>query len=134
MRDLSIGQVAAKTGLNASAIRYYEMMGIVPKPYRLNGRRVFDEKWLNNLGFTMLALDAGFRIAEIQQMMAEPPDTPPSTLFKTMADDKIAELDAQIKHIEQMKKLLNMVSSCGCESVEYCGELALNKLYRQKND
>lgn len=125
MKDFTIGNVALRSGLAASTIRYYESMGIVPKPYRQNGRRLYDEKWMNNLGFTMLALDAGFSIAEVKQMLPQQANQPPSEILKHMADQKINELDAQIKQIEQMKKLLNMVSSCGCGSIEECGELAL---------
>lgn len=128
MKDMTIGAVAQRSGLAASTLRYYEKMDIVPKPYRLNGRRLYDEKWMNNLGFTMLALDAGFSIAELRNMLADQTSHEPLGLLKNMADDKITELDEKIKQIEQMKSLLNMVSSCGCGSLEKCGELALKKM------
>lgn len=134
MKDFSIGQVARRTGLAPSAIRYYESMGIVPKPYRLNGRRLYDEKWMNNLGFTMLALDAGFRIGEIQKIMEKQKTDAPSHFLKSLTDHKIDELNAQIKQIEQTKILLKMVSSCGCNSIEQCGELALKNNVCNAND
>lgn len=125
MKDFTIGHVATRTGLAASTIRYYETMGIVPKPYRVNGRRVYDEKWMNNLGFTILALESGFSIAEVKNMLPQTTGQPPSKVLNQMADDKIVELDEQIKKIERRKALLKMVSTCGCCSIEKCGELML---------
>lgn len=134
MKDLTIGQVATRTGLAASAIRYYERMGIVPKPYRLNGRRLYDEKWMNSLGFTMLTLNAGFRIGEIQKIMELQKADAPSRFLKSLVDQKIEELDEQMKQIKQTKKLLKMVSSCGCNSIEQCGELALKNTICGQDD
>lgn len=127
MTDFNIGEVAQRTGLAASAIRYYERMGIVPKPYRLNGRRLYDDKWMNALGFTMLVLDAGFSIREVQKIMLAQKNDAPSQFLNKLADQKIKRLDAEIQQIEQTKTLLKMVSSCGCDSIEQCGELALKK-------
>ncbi|MBL1240516.1 MAG: MerR family transcriptional regulator [OCS116 cluster bacterium] len=127
MKDFGIGEVAARTGLATSAIRYYERMCIVPKPYRLNGRRLYDDKWMNALGFTMLVLDAGFSIREIQKITQAQKTDAPSAFLNRLADQKMNQLDEQIKQIEQTKTLLKMVSSCGCNSIEQCGELALNK-------
>lgn len=114
MKDFTIGEVATRTGLAASAIRFYERMGIVPKPYRLNGRRLHDDKWMNNLGFAMLVLDAGFSIREIQDIMQTQKNDALSQFLNSLADQKINQLDKEMKQIEQTKTLLKMVSSCGC--------------------
>lgn len=125
MKDFTIGEVAKRTGLAASAIRYYESVGIVPKPYRHNGRRLYDDKWMNKLGFTLLTLEAGFSIAEIHKIMVKQQTDVPSQFLKSLTDQKVDELNEQIKTIERTKTLLKMVSSCGCSSIEQCEELSL---------
>ena len=43
MKELTIGEVARRAGVHTSAIRYYESVGLLPPPKRLNGRRRYDE-------------------------------------------------------------------------------------------
>src|SRR5262245_7921784 len=69
MTTLSIGQVASRASVRASAIRYYESEGLLPKPARKGGRRVYDASVLDHLLFVRLALQAGFRIGEIKPMV-----------------------------------------------------------------
>ena len=69
MTGLSIGQVARHSGLRASAIRYYESEGLIPKAARKSGRRVYDADILDHSLFVRLAFGAGFRIGEIKPIV-----------------------------------------------------------------
>src|SRR5262245_50052618 len=69
--DMLIGEVAERTGLATSAIRYYEQRGLIPRARRVAGRRQFDEKDLAPLLVVQLAIDAGFTLAETRQLVSE---------------------------------------------------------------
>ena len=66
MKFLTIGQLARASGTAASAIRYYESVGVLPTPKRLNGRRVYDEVALELLRAISVAKAAGFTIRELR--------------------------------------------------------------------
>ncbi len=63
---LTIGEVAQRAGLRASAIRYYEDIGVLPVPERVyGGHRRYSERVFQRLAFIQLAQQAGFSMAEI---------------------------------------------------------------------
>src|SRR5581483_11140669 len=66
MEELTIGEVARRTGLQTSAIRYYESVGVLPPSRRVNERRRYDSSIFQRLGIIQLARQAGFRISELQ--------------------------------------------------------------------
>ena len=65
MDDLAIGDVARRAGIRPSALRYYESIGLLPQPRRVNGRRRYDESTVRMLKLIQLAQGAGFTVAEI---------------------------------------------------------------------
>ena len=69
MGGLSIGNVSARAGVRASAIRYYERLGLLPEPERAGGRRRYDESILEWLSLIALARESGFTIGEIKQLV-----------------------------------------------------------------
>lgn len=127
MVDFAIGEVVKRTGLAASAIRYYESVGVVPKPNRKNGRRVYDENWMKRLGIVLLAQEVGFSIKEIRQLVHQFAMTksPPSKRWQKVAKEKLDELAAQKQHIQQMQQLLEKLLLCSCPTIEDCGDIAL---------
>ena len=61
---LTIGEVAKKAGLRASAIRFYEKIGLLPKPVRFGGQRRYDPSVLGRLAVLQRAIDCGFTLEE----------------------------------------------------------------------
>lgn len=119
--QLSIGDVATQAGLQPSALRYYESIGLLPEPSRTNGRRHYDSDILQRLSVIQLAKNAGFSIAEIQTLLhGFEPDTPPSARWRVLAAEKLKEVDALIQRAEAMKKLLTAGLDCGCLRFEDC--------------
>ncbi len=122
MSGLTIGDLAARTGLAVSAIRHYETFGIV-KPARTDaGHRRYGRADLRRLSFAMISQRLGFSLAEIAGSMAHLPDhTAPSqadwgrisTAFRTRIDARIAEL-------ETLRDRLDGCIGCGCLSLETC--------------
>lgn len=130
MKEFTIGEVANRTGLAASAIRYYESAGVVPSPPRVSGRRVYNDNWMKWLGIVLLAQEAGFSIEEIRHLVQRfPKKKPPSNRWQKAAGKKIQEIDEKLIRLKKMQELLTMLSTCSCSTLEDCGAAALQYLY-----
>ncbi len=120
---ISIGEVAKRAGIAASAIRYYESEGLLPKAARRAGRRVYDEAILDQLLFIELSKRSGFTIAEIRKLVSGfAGNTPPGRRWRALAEEKLEALDQRIEEARAMKKLLLTVSDCHCPSFRDCAE------------
>lgn len=119
---LSIGEIAARTGLAVSAIRYYEDEGLV-RPWRnASGQRRFERADLRRLSFVMIAQRFGFSIAEIRaEMVALPRHRAPSKADWTrMSKAFAARLDARIARLTDLRDRLDGCIGCGCLSLKAC--------------
>lgn len=118
---LSIGAVAERAGLQASAIRYWERLGLLPKPARDGGRRRYDPGVLDLLAAIEVAKAAGFSLREIKHLFRGfDSRTRPSERWRRMATAKLEELDAMAARIEGMRALLERGLDCGCLTLEDC--------------
>jgi MerR family redox-sensitive transcriptional activator SoxR len=123
MKKRTIGQIAAQAGTPASTIRYYEQIGLLPAPGRVNGQRRYEDGIAQKLGVIRMAQQAGFTIAEIQSLLHDfPDDAPPSTRWQRLAQQKLAELDEQMRSLQAMKALLEQTLQCQCETLEECAK------------
>ncbi len=121
MQKLTIGDIARSAGVQTSAIRYYERIGLLPPAQRVNSKRRYDASAIQKLNVIRLAQRAGFSIAEIQTLLHEfPHDIPPSARWQSLASRKIVELDAQMNEIQAMKILLEQTLRCQCATLEDC--------------
>src|SRR5215212_9042009 len=124
MEELVIGEVARQAGIRPSALRYYESIGLMPAPRRVNGRRRYDEGTVQMLRVVQLAQRAGFSVAEIQTLLhGFAPDTPPAARWQPLARAKLRELDEQIARAEAMKQILQTGLNCGCLRLEDCATI-----------
>lgn len=127
MAELSIGKVAGRAGIAASAIRYYEAEGLIPRADRRSGRRVYGEEILERLALIDLAKRAGFSVAEIKRLLGGfTRRTPPGERWRSMAARKIEELDARIEEAQRMKRVLGVVTGCECPSFDDCSRAMLS--------
>jgi MerR family redox-sensitive transcriptional activator SoxR len=120
---MTISEVGRQVGLRASAIRYYEQIGILERARRVSGQRRYDQAVLYRLAVVRRAQDAGFTLDEIRQLFfGFSQSTPVSQRWKKIAERKLVELDARMEQIQSMRKLLKRLESCcECETVERCG-------------
>jgi MerR family redox-sensitive transcriptional activator SoxR len=114
---MTIGELAKRTGLRASAIRYYERTGLLPKPVRSSGKRRYDTAVLDRIAVLERAKFCGFTLAEITTLFND--QGRHSTKWRRLAEKKIAELDATLERIGAMKDLLGR--KCQCASADECG-------------
>ena len=133
MATLSIGEVARKAGIRASAIRYYEQAGLIPSPKRVSGRRRYDGAVLESLDLIRLAQRAGFTIQEVRTLIhGFGSTTPASERWRRMSERKITELSKRIAEAERMRELLQLLNTCECETLGECVRPQLVKLTRKR--
>lgn len=120
---MTIGEVARRCDLAASAIRYYEQVGLLAAPTRTSGKRAYDPDVLHQLVIIRFAIDTGFKLQEIKMLLRGFPSTTPASLrWKKMASGKIKELDDHLARVRAMKKMLKVVMSCRCRSLAQCSQ------------
>jgi MerR family redox-sensitive transcriptional activator SoxR len=121
--DVTIGEVATKAALAASAIRYYERTGLLKQPLRKNGRRVYSEDILHQLVIIEFAKETGFTLSETKLLLhGFPENTPASSRWKKMASKKIGELDVALARTKAMRDMLEAMTSCRCRKLEQCAD------------
>ena len=121
MKPLSIGEVAKRTGIRTSALRYYEDAGILPAPARLSGRRRYDADTIHRIDVLRFAQQAGFTLEEIKTLFhGFGAETPLSARWRSLARAKLHELDLLTKRIRRMRRALGLGLKCGCIRVEDC--------------
>jgi len=118
---LTIGQLAERTGVPASTIRYYERRGLISPPERTGGWRRYERSAVASLALIEVSKQAGFTLAEVKRLMSGfESATPPSARWTTMAQDKLKQLDELARRLEGMRALLRRGLECGCLTVEDC--------------
>jgi MerR family redox-sensitive transcriptional activator SoxR len=121
MQEMTIGEVAKRTGLRTSALRYYEDAGVLPAPRRVNGRRLYGEESVRVVEVLRFAQRAGFTREEIRTLFhGFGADTPLNERWDALAKARVAELDALIERAARMKQAILAGLGCGCVRVEDC--------------
>jgi MerR family redox-sensitive transcriptional activator SoxR len=130
MREaLTIGEVARRTGIRPSAIRYYESVQVLPAPQRVNGRRRYDVGVLRRLAVIQLAQEAGFSMSQIRLLFNNPEgDASLSTRWQAYIQQKLVEVEAFITQAQSMKRLLEEGLHCGCLNLDDCMDCLLNQV------
>ena len=122
--DMSVGELSRRSGVPASTIRYYEEEGLIPRPVRAGGRRLFEESALDRLLLVECAKEAGFSLREIHELFnGFASETPAGVRWKALATAKLAQVEALAVRIKTMKKLLEEALRCGCIDLTACGKL-----------
>jgi MerR family redox-sensitive transcriptional activator SoxR len=118
---LRIGELAQRAGISASAVRYYERVGLLPAPTRSSGRRDYADDALPRLAVVLRARRMGFGISETRQLVSVFPPASPSARWKALAATKILAMDTVIANARAMKTMLQLISQCRCKSWLQCG-------------
>ena len=121
-KGLTIGDLAARTGLAVSAIRFYETHGIVNPVRNDGGHRRYGRSDIRRLSFVMAAQKMGFSLAEIAPHLRKLPDhKAPSKADWTRISIKFrADIDARIAALADLRDKLDGCIGCGCLSLDSC--------------
>lgn len=115
MKELSIGQVAKRTGITVEAVRYYEKQGLIDAPARsVSGYRQYPENTVKRVKFIQHAKEVGFTLNDIGELLAlrREPGTS-CTDIKLRASQKIEEVDRKINDLTQIRDALGrMILKC----------------------
>lgn len=112
--DLSIGQVATRTGLSVPTIRYYEEIGLVQQAGRRDGgHRIYGAGELRRLTFIAHCRDLGFTIEQTRSLLAITIDNRPCADARTIAQTHLLAVDAKIAELREIRRHLDgFVKQC----------------------
>jgi MerR family redox-sensitive transcriptional activator SoxR len=119
---ITIGELAARTGLSVSAIRFYEGRGLV-QPFRTSGRqRRFLRSDIRRLSFIRVAQQLGLSIDDIGAELAKLPQqrTPTQADWARISRAIRGMLDERIAALERTRDRLDGCIGCGCLSLKKC--------------
>src|SRR6266704_6508657 len=124
MSELTISEVARQVGLQASAIRYYERIGLLPRAPRMSGQRRYDSTVLYRLAIIQRARQLGFTLTEIRHLFFGFRDvTRPSERWRTLSERKLAELDHLMDGIKAVRSVRKkLMTKCQCDTLDQCGK------------
>ena len=119
---LTIGDVAARTGLAVSAIRFYEDKGLVEPIRSAGGQRRFLRADIRRLSFILIAQQLGLSIGEIGALLKELPQgrTPTKADWTRISRAIRGRIDARIAELERTRDRLDGCIGCGCLSLKNC--------------
>jgi MerR family transcriptional regulator, redox-sensitive transcriptional activator SoxR len=119
--ELLIGDVARRSGLRASAIRYYEAIGLLPEPERVAGRRRYPPDVVQTLSVIATAQRAGLSLDEVRELLAgSSGNGAVSERLRAIAQRKLPEVDALIERARLVKGWLTAAAECRCPTLEDC--------------
>lgn len=121
-RGLSIGDLATRTGLSVSAIRFYETKGLVQPDRNAGGQRRYEPPDIRRLSFILIAQRVGLSLEEIRSALASLPDerTPTRADWERLSRHMRAGLDERIAMLERLRDRLDGCIGCGCLSLDTC--------------
>jgi MerR family redox-sensitive transcriptional activator SoxR len=130
---MKIGELAARAGLNASALRYYEKMGLLAPPHRTGGQRRYPSEALDRVLLIRFAGEMGFTLDEIKLFLDGLRDNAPvGPRWRKLARRKIGEINCSIQRSLRLKLLLQHLLQCRCATLQICvRRLSLSPSLRQ---
>ena len=122
---MNIGDAAARSGLPAKTIRYYEDIGLIRTKRTGNGYRTFDEADLVTLAFLGRARSLGFSIEECRTLLGLHEDARrASSAVKALAEGHLAEVDARIAEMQALRATLAaLIARCPGDGQPDCAIL-----------
>jgi DNA-binding transcriptional MerR regulator len=115
---LTIGELSRRTGVSASALRYYEDLGLLPPPARVSGQRRYPESAARLVAAILLYSDAGFTLAEQKALMTSRKGA--SGEWGRLGRRKLAELDEQIATAQAARDAISHGLRCPHEDITQC--------------
>jgi DNA-binding transcriptional MerR regulator len=115
---LSIGELALRTDVAATTLRYYERIGLIQPPARVGGQRRYDDSIVARLDVIGLCKAAGFALEEIQLLFAD--DAPGRPASRALAQAKLADIDARIAELRRAREIIEWGMRCTCPSIDDC--------------
>lgn len=122
-RLLTVGEVAERTGLAPSAVRYYERLGLVRATRTPSGQRRFRRDVLRRIAFVRVAQRVGLSLEEIGEALSglSADRAPTRAEWARISERWRGRLDERIRLLEGLRDGLTSCIGCGCLSLQACG-------------
>jgi MerR family redox-sensitive transcriptional activator SoxR len=121
---MRIGELAGKSGLPPSTIRYWEGIGVLVAPMRSAGQRRYSGDAVQRLAVLRVAQACGCRLEEMRHLLhGFGPGVTASPRWQKLAKRKQQEIDDRIARLNAMRRLLDRVLECGCSDLSECGRI-----------
>jgi MerR family redox-sensitive transcriptional activator SoxR len=119
---LTIGEVAERSGVAQSALRYYEAQGLISSIRTTGNQRRFERAMLRRIAFIRSAQRVGLSLEEISEALSTLPGgrTPTRADWKRLSRNWRSRIDAQIERLERLRDKLDGCIGCGCLSLARC--------------
>jgi MerR family redox-sensitive transcriptional activator SoxR len=119
---MRISDVARRTGVLATTIRFYESIGLLPLPRRLNGQRIYGTDILDRLALIRFGRKTGFSLKELKSLLL---GFDSRTKRRNAAQGKLKEMKIQRDQIKLKERLLKEMALCRCGTIQQVGERLL---------
>jgi len=120
--QLTIGDLAARSGVPPSALRYYERTGLIRANRTGGNQRRYDRAELRRVAFIRIAQQVGLSLDEIRAALASLPEsrTPTKADWTRLSEAWQGRLDEQIGLLQRLRAKLTSCIGCGCLSLKAC--------------
>jgi MerR family transcriptional regulator, redox-sensitive transcriptional activator SoxR len=132
----SVGALAKRAGVTASALRFYESEGLIASARSAGGQRRFAKETLRRVAFIRAAQSVGLTLEQIRSSLASLPDsrTPNKADWERLSRQWQPMLDAKIASLELLRRQLTQCIGCGCLSLKACALYNPNDAARTLGD
>jgi MerR family transcriptional regulator, redox-sensitive transcriptional activator SoxR len=120
--ELAIGEVAERSGVAPSALRFYESVGLIAATRTAGNQRRYRRSTLRRIAVIQAGKAAGIPLAEIQAALAILPDdrTPDRADWERLSRAWREDVDRRIETLEGLRNRLSTCIGCGCLSIDRC--------------
>ncbi|MGX2998102.1 redox-sensitive transcriptional activator SoxR [Streptomyces sp. JNUCC 64] len=122
INELTVGQLAVRSGVAVSALHFYESKGLISSRRTSGNQRRFHRDALRRVAFIRAAQRVGIPLATIRDALAELPEerTPTREDWARLSRTWRTELDERIRQLGRLRDHLTDCIGCGCLSLENC--------------
>ena len=121
-KELSVGQLAQRSGLPVSTIHFYEAKGLISSERNRGNHRRFSRDILRRVAVIKVAQKAGIPLREIARVLSGLPNgrVPNTKDWEVIASTWKSDLDDRIERLTNLRDKLSLCIGCGCLSVDRC--------------
>ncbi|HET9255858.1 MAG TPA: redox-sensitive transcriptional activator SoxR [Pseudonocardiaceae bacterium] len=121
--ELTVGQLAARSGVAVSALHFYERQGLISSRRTSGNQRRYKREVLRRVALIRIAQRVGIPLAEVAAVLALLPEgrTPNRQDWQRISRSWQAKLDARIHYLQQLRDDFTDCVGCGCLSIDRCG-------------
>ncbi|RVT86482.1 redox-sensitive transcriptional activator SoxR [Inhella crocodyli] len=119
---MPIGELARRSGVAASALRFYEDQGLIQGSRSASGRRQYPRDTLRRVAFLRAGQKVGLSLEELRQALADLPAnrTPTKADWERLARHWQGLLDDRLALLQRLRDTLGSCIGCGCLSLKAC--------------